>query len=175
MQIGIKLAGCFCIIAAGWMTGWELERRLRQRWMFLKEMQELFLYLEKEMTYHRTTVETALREAAGNCATVLRDLLLTAADQVEQRRGELFRDIWEDAVRQTIPGSLLQQDQHDTVCEAAAALCGTDTVMQRTMLVKYAERFDEMSRQESQNCQEKGKLYRKLSTAAGVFIVIVLI
>lgn len=175
MAAAVKMAGAFCILSACILVGIELERRLKKRWMFLKEMQELMTVLEKEMTYHRAPVPEAFCSAAGRCTTQLQQMLLFAASRIEKREGKSFRDIWYESVNRCIPAGLLTDEELQDVIDAADALCNTDVVMQKTLLEKYADRFLEMSNREAEVCRDKGGLYRKLTTAAGVFLVILLI
>lgn len=171
----VRITGCICIGLASWFVGMELEQRLKQKWLFLKEMKELLAFLEKEMTYRRSTAETALETAAGNCRTCLRELLLSVSEKIRQRSGADFQTIWEEQVRLMIPERMLEKEQYQAVCEAASALCQTDTVMQRRMIETQNARFLQLCEQAQQNFLEKSRLYRRLSTAAGVFLMILLI
>lgn len=171
----MKLAGTVCILAACALTGFELERRLKQRWLFLREMQELLVFLEKETTYHRAALGEALCNAAEKCTTELSAVLLRVSAQVDERDGKAFHDIWQEAVDRCVPGGLLSWEELLTVREAADALCNTDIVTQRMLLEKYADRFRALSDREEKDCREKGRLYRRLSAAAGVFFVILLL
>ncbi len=175
MRIIMKLAGMFCVMAACALTGIALERRLKKRWQLFREMRETLVFLEKEMTYHRSPIHEAFRAAAGRCATELGDVLLETAGQIERRSGQTFREMWSEALMRQLPSGLLAQDELHLFGETAAALCNTDVVMQKTLLEKYADRFRLMSEAEAEACREKGGLYRRLSAAAGIFLVILLI
>ena len=175
MWIVIRLVGILCIMAASLLAGAGIEGRMRKRWQLLQEMQETLAFLEKEMIYHRSPVQEAFQSAAPRCATELGQVLLWAAEQIEKREGRPFPEIWGEALARCIPGTLLQEEEFCVLKETAAALCNTDTVMQRTLMEKYADRFLAMSRKEAEICREKGGLYRRLAAAAGVFLVILLI
>ena len=47
--------------------------------------------------------------------------------------------------------------------------------MQKTLLEKYAGRFLAWSNKEETDYREKGRLYRSLAAAGGVFLIIVLV
>ena len=175
MLIAIRMTGCTLIGIASYLVGALLEQRLKQKWLFVKEMKELLEFLEKEITYRRSPAETALETAAGNCHTCLRELLLTVADKIRERNGMDFQAIWEEQVHLMVPEGMLLQEEYETVCEAASAMCQTDTVMQRRLIETQQSRFAQLCDQAQQTCQEKSRLYRRLSTAAGVFLIIVLI
>lgn len=172
MQWMIKLAGSVCILAASLLAGLGLESRLKRRFAILREMGEILIFLEKEMAYHRSPVPEAFQSASKRCGTELQAVFAEAASAVSLREGREFQEIWENAVCRNIPGGVLEAEERDLICESAAALCNTDTVLQRTLLEKYADRFQELSRLASDVYREKGSLYRRLSMAAGVFLII---
>lgn len=174
MRLYCKLAGILLVLISAVMTGLELEHGLKLRWLYLREMSESLRFLEKEMIYHRTPVSEALSEAAKRCQTELKTLFLSASKQTESKKERTFDEIWAHSVRETAAGILTKQEI-ETVCELSGALCNTDTVMQKTLLEKYQERFAVMSRDMEQQFREKGALYHKLSAAAGAFLALLLL
>ncbi len=174
-RIWVKAAGLVCVFASCVLTGIELERRMKFRWMVLSEMREVLVILEKEMVFHHADIPEAFASAAMGCRTVLREVLESAAAQAEQRNGDAFERIWRTAVAEKIPEKLLTPGELLALQNTAEALCTTDTVMQRTLLQKNADRFLEMGKTEEQNYREKGGLVRRLMTAAGAFLAILLI
>lgn len=173
MQWMVKFAGMACILAAGLLGGLGLESRLKKRYAILREMGEMLTFLEKEMVYHRAPVPEAFMSASRRCNTELRGVFAEAAEAVSLREGKDFQEIWEGAVGRNMPGGLLEAEAMELICESAAALCNTDTVLQRTLMEKYADRFRELGRLAFEAYTEKGSLYRKLAMAAGVFLILI--
>lgn len=171
----IRAAGAGLVMAGCILAGFSLERRMRVRWMILQEMQETFVFLEKEMIYHRSPVQEAFKSASEKCVTELAGVLLYAADRIEKRNGQSFLEIWKEALKCCIPAGLFREEEFRVLCGAARALSGADTVVQRTLLEKYADCFRRMSREEAEACREKGSLYRKLAAAAGIFLILILL
>lgn len=175
MWIAQKIFGSVCILCASWLTGHELEHRQKLRCGVLKELEELFLYLEKEMTFHRTPMEEAFLGAAEGHTGPVKGMLQQIAGSVARRDGTMFQAIWEEAAASWIPQGLLNAEEYQIVCGAGSALGGTDTVMQRVLLERQAARFGDLAQRAAAGCEEKGRLYRRLSALAGVFLVIVLL
>lgn len=177
MQIAVyrKVIGAVCILAASGAFGLQLDRRIKWKCMLLQEMYELLVFFEKEMTFHRTPIQESFRCAAGKCTTELGGTLRAAANQIDRRDGRSFQKIWIEAVRTCIPATLLDGEECDAFMEAADALCNADTVMQQTLLRRHSDRFAALWRKEQAVYQEKSALYRKLSAAGGVFLVILLL
>lgn len=175
MQYSIKIIGAICIIAASILLGMQMDRGMKKKCTFLNEVYELFIFLEKEMTYHRAPIQEAFRCAAEKCTTELGAVLREAALQIDKREGKAFQKIWNEAVNTCIPPALLDDEGRRMLLDAADALCNADTVTQQTLLRKHSDRFAGMSKRELEIYQEKSLLYRRLSAAAGAFLVILLI
>ena len=175
MRLMLKLSGMLCIFLACCMVGFEMERRLKQRCLFLREAKETLLLLEQEMTWHRTPLTEALKNAAKSCCTPFASMLLCCADQVEERQGQSFAEIWSRSAAQKIPAGLLTDAEYQTLLDTGMALCNADTVLQKTHLQKQEQRFDGLCRSALEEWKEKGSLYRRLSAAAGLVLVIILL
>lgn len=175
MQLYIKAIGAICIIAASMMLGRQTDRAMKKKCTLLNEIYELLVFLEKEMTYHRAPIQEAFRCSAQKCTTELGAALEEAARQIDKREGKAFRQIWSEAVKKCIPPALLDAEGRQALLDASDALCNMDTVTQQTLLRKHSERFDGMRGKEMEIYQEKSLLYRRLSAAAGAFLVILLI
>ncbi len=175
MRILVKMAGIFCIMAASAAAGAELERRCRKRWLILREMYETLLFLEKEMTYHRSPIREAFLCASKRCRTELGAALEQTAEQIGQRSGAPFARMWEEALGARLPRGLLSPEDMELFRETSAALCSADVVTQKMLLEKYTDRFRAASEREAEVCREKGGLYRRLAAAAGILLVILLL
>lgn len=175
MRIWLKLAGLLCIFLACLTAGMELERTMKIRWKFLWEMHELFQILENEMIFRHTAVCDALRYAANGSKTCLQQVLLAAAESVEAGGGSAFEKIWEKALNDLVPKRLLKENEMQILYQAAASMCSSDTVMQRTLLNQNRDRFLQLAEEAGREYKEKGSLIRRLSAAVGAFLVILLI
>ncbi|MCC8101302.1 MAG: stage III sporulation protein AB [Clostridiales bacterium] len=175
MRVAMKMCGLLCIFGACCLTGLEQERRLKQRWLFLREVREMLQFLEKEMTWHRTSLDDALRCAAVGCKTSLGAILLDCAEQVESRCGLSFQEIWRTNVSRDLSPGFLSDTEYQCFLELEMALCGADTVSQKTQLQKFEQRFLGFCESAHVEWKEKGALYRRLSAAAGVAAVILLV
>lgn len=170
-----RLVGIVCVLAACILAGLELEQRLKRRWLFCREMAELLQFMEQEMVYHRAPLPEALAEAARRSRDGVQALFGQAARLVRAQKDGTFQALWIEAVADSGISRLLDEEQRREVQSLSAALCNADTVMQRTLLEKYRDRFWGMSRDAEQQYREKGSLQRRLMTAVGVFLVLLLI
>lgn len=175
MRVTVKLCGLLCIFGACCLAGAEQEHRLKQRWLFLREVREALEFLEKEMTWHRTSLGEALRYAAKSCKTSLGTVLLESADQAEARCGSSFQEIWRTSTQKALSPGFLSDTQYQCFLEVETALCCADTVLQKTHLQKFEQRFSDLCENARTEWKEKGTLYRRLSAAVGFAAVILLV
>ena len=162
------------ILAACTYTGMLAEGRLKKRWMFFGELYELFGYLERETVYHRTPLDEALTNAASRCRTELRAVLLAASASVKEMAGGEFSEIWEKAVRQELDRGIFAEETIQVILISSKALCNSDVVLQKELISQYARRFEQMEADAEEDYRSKGRLFRKLGTAAGIFLILLL-
>lgn len=174
MRFVIKAVGLLILFSGCILFGITEEVQLKNQWKLLEEWKEILCYLKPEMTWHRTLLPEALRCAAEGHMCLLEEFLTTVAEWTEQRDGRAFEMIWKEALRQTIPQEKLEQKKRRLLEESAAALCVQDAAMQKILLDKSIGRLETAAREAEQEYQEKGKLYRRLSVTAGVFLVILM-
>ena len=165
-----KTAGILCVLAASFLAGFWMENRLKKHWYLLRETYDMLSFLLKEMTFH-----CSIRSAAAHGTTEAADVLKTAADQLTAEDGRTFDEIWKSAVQEALPPNLLSEEEYALFLGLSPALCAEDPVIQKTLLEKYAARFLAWSREEEADYREKGRLYRSLAAAGGVFLIILLL
>lgn len=175
MQLAVKGMGLLLILAGCVLFGAVWEERLKHQWRLLTEWKEILCCLEKEMTWHRMTLSEALSSAAKGKENSLEILMNNAAEELQKREGRAFETVWQEAVRKAVPEEELSCEKRKLLEEAASALCAQDIVMQKTLFEKCIWHLEEAAKDAEREYMEKGRLYRRLSMAAGVFVVILLL
>lgn len=174
MQFWIKTVGLAILFGSCILLGITEERQLKNQWKLLEEWKAILCYLKPELTWHKTLLPNALRHASEGHMSLLAHFLKTAAEWAERRDGRAFEEIWQEALAQTIPMETLSQEKRRLLEESAAALCVQDTAMQNTLMDQAIFRLEQAAKEAEREYQEKGKLYRRLSVTAGVFLVILM-
>lgn len=171
----LKAIGLVMIFFGCIQTGIGLEVRLKNQWKLLGEWKEILRYLEKEMTWHRTTLPEALQYGAAGHQGSLGRLLERAAAEMQKREGGSFEQVWTTVLNETISENELCLEKRYLLEEAAAAFCAQDTVMQKTFLEKSIWHLEDAVKEAEREYLEKGRLYRRLSVAMGMFLIILLL
>lgn len=173
-RMWIKILGLTCILSGCCLYGMELEANLKRHYRFLQEMREALASLEKELTYHRTPLPDALLHVAGFYSSDVKKILLGTAKEVKKRDGRLLAEIWSEVLAVSLRKEFLQDEEKKVLSELPEALCAPDVITQKSLLERSISHLEHAEHKAEADYREKGMLYRKLSVAAGVFLIIFL-
>lgn len=171
----VRCIGMLCIIGAAILTGMELELRLKRHWMALAEITGGLSLLEKEMLCHRSSLAEALQTVEARSQTEVRRLFAAAKCGISTAGEQPFAVIWMQAAKESGLAGLLSEAEYAELLALAPVLCSADPVQQRVLFQRYEEAFQGLRRSAREQYHRKGALYRKLSAAAGIFLVLLLI
>lgn len=174
IRMGLRMLGILVIFLAACLFGSAMEFQVKKRWMILRELRELFRFLQKEMIYHRSPLEEALLLAAKSGMQETGEMLRRIAEEMKKRNGRTFQEIWGQAVACCL-GNILEPTALDAVKDAYTALCNTDVVLQKVLLEKQENLFEGLCRDAECGYREKSGLYRKLGAVGGIFLILVLL
>lgn len=174
LQIVLKFVGCICIFSSSLLLGNAMEKKLKQRYLFFREMTAALSCLEKEMIHYRLLLPQALEKASSCCRAGPEKLFAYASTHFSQNGGS-FQKLWQDAIHQCVPPALFSEEELCLLSEISGALCSSDAVLQKTRFDAYRTQFEQLENDAKEIWKEKSTLYRKLSAAAGVFFILLLL
>ena len=174
LQIVLKSVGCICIFSSSLLLGNTMEKRLKQRYLFFREMAAALFCLEKEMIHYRLLLPQALEKASSCCRAGPEKLFMYASAHFSQNGGS-FQKLWQDTVRLCVPPNLFSEEELSLLFKISDALCSNDAVLQKTRFDAYRTQFEQLGNDAKEIWKEKSTLYRKLSAAAGVFFILLLL
>ena len=91
LQIVLKFVGCICIFSSSLLIGNTMEKKLKQRYLFFREMTAALSCLEKEMIHYRLILPQAL-EKASSCCRANRKSFLRMRVLISQNMADRFRN-----------------------------------------------------------------------------------
>ena len=174
LQIVLKFVGCICIFSSSLLIGNTMEKKLKQRYLFFREMTAALSCLEKEMIHYRLILPQAL-EKASSCCRAGPEKLFAYASTHFSKYGGSFQKLWQEAIRQCVPPALFSEEELCLFLEISGALCSSDAVLQKTRFDAYRTQFEQLENDAKEIWKDKSTLYRKLSAAAGVFFILLLL
>ena len=65
--MNLQIVGCICIFSSSLLIGNTMEKKLKQRYLFFREMTAALSCLEKEMIHYRLILPQALEKASSCC------------------------------------------------------------------------------------------------------------
>ena len=133
-----------------------------------------FKCLEKEMIHYRLILPQAL-EKASSCCRAGPEKLFAYASTHFSKYGGSFQKLWQEAIRQCVPPALFSEEELCLFLEISGALCSSDAVLQKTRFDAYRTQFEQLENDAKEIWKGKSTLYRKLSAAAGVFFILLLL
>lgn len=175
VRLAVRTAGIALVFVSSCLLGSAMEEGLKRRWMILREFCALLRYMEREMVFHHTPLNEALRLAAGSGMKEIREMLEHAAAGLERQDGASFKEIWEAAAERYLEEGRIKNAVREQIRDLWMAFCNQDTVMQKTMLEKQEAYLADLCQEAEQEYREKAGLYRRLGAAGGAFLIILLL
>lgn len=169
----LKVAGSVLLLAGSTILGTALVGRLKQREKALAALIQALTAMERELSFRLPPMgEWLLRAAEGSpepAASFLRD----CGESLDRQEGRPLVQLWQEAALERL--QVLNQEDLTPLLTLGTVLGRYGWEDQKKALAVAGERLADALAQAQEERQGKGKVYRTLSLAAGIFLVIILI
>lgn len=152
-----------------------MEDRLKRRRGFFRNAVSVLEYLEKEMMQRRVAMTESLYEASHIVDDPWKRILCELSECVRKYTGNTFTELWEEIIKQNLSKEFLRDAEWQVLLRIPAALSGTDTEIQQTLIKSCLEHMKELEQKAAEEYETRGMLYRRLSVLAAAFLVLILI
>ena len=171
----LKIAGSVLVVLAcmGYASGL-LAQIVRRRDM-LKSCLEMTELLSGEIRYERVPMAEALYRIRTRLNGVLSELLAEIADRLEHGECSTMEELWEACFRQSELCHILTGEELREVIDVGKNLGFLDSDVQVGHLAGCRERLNKYLEKVQTELEEKRRLYRSLSLAAGIFVILILL
>ena len=171
----LKLIGSVMVLLAcvGYAGG--LLRQIVRHRDILKSCMELTELLTGEIRYERIPIAEALRRIQGKVDDELSKILCAVADSMEKGDYGSMEEVWNRNFAQAGKGLLLTEEEMQEVKNIGKNLGFLDFDVQVSHLTGCRERLKRSLDKIQKELDEKKKLYRSLSLAAGIFAILILL
>lgn len=162
----IKIIGCFLIVGASYLTGFQLSRSLHKRKDFLKSFGMFLTSLATNLRYNSEDIFTLV----SSCARVEEmDIILP------EKNKQAFEDAWHNKIKE-IPKdyALTKSDKELLIC-FGFELGKTDTDGQLKHIELYKSVFEKQLLQAEEDVKSKSKLYQTMGLFIGITISLMII
>lgn len=170
----LKVCGIIFILAASWGYGNGLAARLGRHRDNLAACREMLDLLAGEIRYGKTPLNEAFlhisERIGGTAGTILRQI----ADNIAAGGYSSLEEVWREAFQKAGRELELSDQELRVVMRAGKNLGYLDIQAQVSELKLYSRQMELFLEQAEKTVSEKKKLYRSLSMAAGLIVVLLL-
>lgn len=152
-----------------------MEDKLKQRRNFFRDAVSALDYLEKEMMQRRVAMTESLYETSCIVNDPWKRILCELSERVREYAGNTFAELWEACIKQNLSRDFLRDTEWQALLRIPAALSGSDTEIQQTLIKSCLEHMKELEQKAAEEYEIRGKLYQRLSVLAAAFLILVLI
>lgn len=168
--VGAVLILLACIGYAGGLLGQVTRRR-----DVLKSCLELTELLSGEIRYDRVPIEEALESIRSRIDRELACVLHQIADGLKTGDHANLEELWSQSFEDAKQKLFLTEEELGEVQDIGKNLGFLDSEVQVNHLMGCRERLKKSLEKTQQELDEKRRLYRYLSLAAGIFVILILV
>ena len=168
------LGSALVTVSCSGLGMWKAEQWKEHRKM-LEQIRKMILLLKGEILYAHAPLGEALEHVGRKSEGAPAKLFCQVADRIGQQDGELFYDLWKEAVNSSREELLMTEKECQEFQAFGEHLGYLDLGMQERTIELYLEQLEGDIQRAEEEIQSKQRLYRSLGVAGGIFLVILLI
>ena len=170
-----KIVGAVLILMAsggiGVAKGLDIQNYLKE----LEQLKQVFWILRREIQYTKTPFPEAFSRIGRRAGGVLGEWMLFLAEQLEERAGVTFFQLWTASIDHCFKKSKLKQKDREMLKEMGMQMGYLDEKMQLGTIDLYLEQLDFVIQKTRAETATKKRLCNCLGVMGGIFLVIILI
>lgn len=167
--LGSVLVTVSCSGLGLWMAGqWKEHRKL------LEQIRKMILLLKGEILYAHAPLGEALEHVGRKSEGIPARLFCRVAERIGQQDGELFYDLWKEAIDSHRKELLLTEKECEEFKALGEHLGYLDLGMQERTIELYLEQLELSLNFYREHEQERVKLCTSLGVMGGLFLSIIM-
>lgn len=167
----LKVAGSVLVISATTLWGIWKERELKEQYIQMENLRQLFYRLQSEIRYARSPLGEIFPHIGRYAKEPYRTWLLKLGERMDERNGGAFEELWETSIRECLTDSGLPEAELMRLTELRGRLGLADIELQVKSLELYLIQLSEAMEEARENMKTKVRLCRCLGIMSGLFIV----
>ncbi len=171
----LRVVGCLSILSGMLGISQVYAAGIRAHYRQLLDGKELLYRLGNEMCYLKLPLPQLLERLAQTIHAPYSGILTDLAAELEAYREADVKKLWCEILQHHKKEFLLSMTEYRTLQEAGSILTHENGQMQEGAVRLYSEQFDRLIEQAAKEMENRLKLCRYLSAAAGIFLILVLI
>ena len=170
----LKLIGVLLIVMAGGGMGLKKGAELSKELAELQELRRIFLMLRSEIEYTKAPLGEAFYHISRRTSGIYKEWLLTLAEQLKQKNGQSFREVWESVTREKLSCLHLRVIEREQLEYMGANLGFYDREMETGAIELYLEQLKIQIQNMQMEIPAKKRIFRCLGIMGGIFTAVIL-
>jgi stage III sporulation protein AB len=171
----LKIAGAILIFLGAVGLGSCMNRRIRQHYHELIDLKELILLMGNEMRFLKIPLPQIMKRTAKQTRQPFSDSLLLMAVEMEDYKEADAAKIWREIIAKNKKKYLLEEDEFQIFLEAGNIMLHDNSYMQGEEIKLFTERISYKIQHAQEELLNKQRVCRYLSTAGGIFLILMLL
>ena len=171
----LKVFGILLVLAASWGYGSGLAAQLNRRRKHLFACGEMLEMLMGEIRYGKTPLGEAFVQTAARMGGIFGEILNKIAGEIEKNNYRSLELVWKECFGERQKELGFTGEELEVIKNIGKNLGYLDVQTQMAHLTLYQKQVAGLQEQADKIWKEKKKLYRSLSMAAGVMVILLLV
>lgn len=170
-----KTIGFLLVVGATSAGGIGAANRIRNQYEQLRYLQKLICLLRSELQYARSYLGEAFRQIGSSVEAPYKEWLLAMCEEMENRSGGTFAQIWEEKGRECLGDCGLPKEVLERLLGFGSQLGNADTQTQVMALNLWQSEIELSMEETREGMRTKIRLYHCLGIMSGIFITVLLL
>lgn len=171
----MKIAGSVLVITATTLLGMGKAAELKNRYVQMEYLRQLFCQIQSEIRYARTPLGEIFSGIGGQAEEPYRTWLLKMSREMEKKDENTFSAIWAQGVRRYLADSGLAGEDILRLAEFGSRFGSADAQLQIKTIELYLSQLSFTMSELQRESGTKAKLYRCLGVMGGMLIAVMLL
>lgn len=171
----MKIAGSVLVITATTLLGMGKVAELKNRYVQMEYLRQLFCQIQSEIRYARTPLGEIFLSIGGQAGEPYRTWLIEMSREMERKTGDTFSVIWAKGVKSCLTGCGLPGEEILRLAEFGSHFGSADAQLQIKTIEHYLAQLSLSMSELNKELGTKAKLYRCLGIMGGMLIAVMLL
>ncbi|MBE5936325.1 MAG: hypothetical protein E7262_11200 [Lachnospiraceae bacterium] len=171
----LKIGGVMVVIIACYMLGELFYEQLRKRLINLKELHKVGRVFKANIRYTGEDIEEIMKNIYDRVGGEIKEFIGEIITRIGIRESNDVNDLWKISVREKLESMFLSEDELLIINRFGDTLGIMDKEMQIENTELYLDELQIKIDDLEKDLKQKKKLYKTLSIATGIFIVLLIV
>lgn len=171
----LKLTGSILVICATTLYGMRRAQGLREQYLHMEYLQQLFFRIQSEIRYARNPMSEIMEQVGATAREPYKKWFLELGNMFKKREGGAFAELWKTSIDKYLKEVPLPENERRRLVELGDRMGLMDIEMQVKTLELYLEQLSVSIKESREGVGTKVRLCHCLGAMSGIMLVILLL